>query len=60
MAGCGYVCPVCEGAAVDERGNPCGWCQPEVKKLKESDSKTDSAIKILPKNLDGTDTKADG
>ncbi|HEX8548150.1 MAG TPA: hypothetical protein VF691_14410 [Cytophagaceae bacterium] len=32
MAGCGYVCPACEGKEVDEEGKPCKWCQPDVPK----------------------------
>lgn len=26
MAGCGYVCPLCEGKGVDESGKVCSWC----------------------------------
>ena len=26
MAGCGYVCPLCEGKEMDEEGNPCSHC----------------------------------
>lgn len=26
MAGCGYVCALCEGSGVDEQGNPCEYC----------------------------------
>ena len=32
MAGCGYVCPACGGKEIDEKGEPCGWCQPDAKK----------------------------
>lgn len=28
MAGCGYVCPVCEGRTFLENGSPCHWCRP--------------------------------
>jgi len=26
MAGCGYVCPVCEGRGYTEDGKPCTYC----------------------------------
>lgn len=28
MAGCGYVCPQCEGKGWVEIGEPCNWCSP--------------------------------
>jgi hypothetical protein len=30
MAGCGYVCPVCEGKGYDESGNSCEYCSLEA------------------------------
>lgn len=29
MAGCGYVCPLCEGKSFDEHGERCSWCNPD-------------------------------
>jgi hypothetical protein len=29
MAGCGYVCPLCEGTGIDDHGNDCTLCIPE-------------------------------
>lgn len=26
MAGCGYVCPQCEGRGFTDAGEPCDWC----------------------------------
>lgn len=26
MAGCGYVCPQCEGKGFTDDGSPCDWC----------------------------------
>lgn len=26
MAGCGYVCPQCEGKEFTDDGKPCDWC----------------------------------
>jgi hypothetical protein len=26
MAGCGYVCPQCEGRGFTDDVNPCDWC----------------------------------
>ena len=30
MAGCGYVCPICEGKGYDESGKPCEYCASET------------------------------
>lgn len=31
MAGCGYVCPQCEGKGFTETGDACDWCsKPEI------------------------------
>lgn len=38
MAGCGYVCPVCEGRGYDEEGNSCTYCTPSVKPKTITDS----------------------
>lgn len=27
MAGCGYVCPQCEGLGFTDTGEPCDFCQ---------------------------------
>ncbi|MBO9699218.1 MAG: hypothetical protein J7604_03355 [Sporocytophaga sp.] len=36
MAGCGYVCPLCEGRGMDEHGNDCDHCTvPKNKSLTE-------------------------
>ena len=29
MAGCGYICPLCEGKGMDETGKICSYCSPE-------------------------------
>ena len=45
MAGCGYVCPVCEGKGLDHEGNSCDYCahdQPSV--IKDSEEKENSEI----------------
>ncbi len=31
MAGCGYVCPQCEGRGFTDDGEPCDWCTPAPK-----------------------------
>ena len=48
MAGCGYVCPVCEGKGFSEEGAPCSYCQTpktpiqtlDLKEEKDSSSDT--------------------
>jgi hypothetical protein len=38
MAGCGYVCPVCEGKSFLESGDTCNFCTSvETKKQEISD-----------------------
>lgn len=36
MAGCGYVCPQCEGRGVMDSGEPCDYCQPQTEKSSDS------------------------
>ena len=31
MAGCGYVCPQCEGRGFTDDGEVCSWCSVPVK-----------------------------
>jgi hypothetical protein len=42
MAGCGYVCPQCEGTGFTENGEPCDWCVPVVKEV-STEEITDTA-----------------
>ena len=35
MAGCGYVCPQCEGKGWVEIGEACNWCSPVVENKAE-------------------------
>jgi hypothetical protein len=39
MAGCGYVCPQCEGSGFTDNGEVCDWC---------SASQTENSQKDLP------------
>jgi hypothetical protein len=36
VAGCGYVCPLCEGSGYTEEGKACSYCT-SVKDLKEKE-----------------------
>jgi len=42
MAGCGYICPQCEGKGYLDDGTTCDWCVQEDKDAK-SESVTDEA-----------------
>lgn len=39
MAGCGYVCPLCEGSGITTEGKVCDYCKekPEASKQKAED-----------------------
>lgn len=54
MAGCGYVCPVCEGSGIDDKGGNCSWCTPTVmipKRIKQDpESSVDSSNKAVTPN----------
>ena len=41
MAGCGYVCPQCEGRGFTENGEACDWCTDKTDEL--TDTITDTA-----------------
>lgn len=36
MAGCGYVCPQCEGSGFTENGEACDWCTDKADELTEA------------------------
>ena len=36
MAGCGYVCPQCEGRGFTENGEDCDWCADKADELTET------------------------
>lgn len=43
MAGCGYICPVCEGRGRLDDGTDCGYCQGQAKKIEPIVSELDRA-----------------
>ncbi|HAR19785.1 MAG TPA: hypothetical protein DCR46_03935 [Cytophagales bacterium] len=45
MAGCGYVCPKCEGKGLEEDLSPCSWCEsPNNEKHQISDEEWMKAV----------------
>jgi hypothetical protein len=42
MAGCGYVCPQCEGKGFTEKGEYCDWCNmPKESQVENPDTEGD-------------------
>lgn len=44
MAGCGYVCPVCEGRGYTDDGKPCTYCVVPTSGSKKEKEDTDHKI----------------
>lgn len=43
MAGCGYVCPLCEGRGMQDNGEECLYCQPAGTSAPMNGSDTEKA-----------------
>lgn len=46
MAGCGYVCPQCEGRGFTGTGENCDWCSKQAEMAPEDPVNEDAPQKI--------------